>query len=347
MCALEVIGNLYHDHFLRFSLPYTIVSMISATLSLLFFWTFVVLLKFGLQFINNSIFLGKNNVSERGLSAGKSRKFEFRKYLIPSSITQRSLFISVLFNWIIFQYLEITGPIFWDSLLRKMPGLLDKICTSSEDWKNEMEACSTSIDENPLNLISHLSRVYNNLLGSSQELIGHCLNGFLVGSIFLILILLSFSVFGFIAAFVKGSYGREISSKEIPNIGVLRSFSNSLIFGFTGGFLVGFIYYLVFKVMTSGTYSDDVVFSQDLSLSFIIGFWIISYNLGGSAFNQHLSLRCVLFWENIAPWNYARFLNHCTDRLLLQRVGGRYRFIHRLVQEHFAAMPLEQGREGR
>ncbi|MGG6238759.1 hypothetical protein ACQ4N7_08975 [Nodosilinea sp. AN01ver1] len=30
-----------------------------------------------------------------------------------------------------------------------------------------------------------------------------------------------------------------------------------------------------------------------------------------------------------------------TDRLLLQRVGGRYRFIHKLVQEHFAAMPLK------
>jgi hypothetical protein len=26
--------------------------------------------------------------------------------------------------------------------------------------------------------------------------------------------------------------------------------------------------------------------------------------------------------------------------LLLQRVGGRYRFIHKLIQEHFAAMPL-------
>ena len=58
---------------------------------------------------------------------------------------------------------------------------------------------------------------------------------------------------------------------------------------------------------------------------------------------KHLSLRITLtFKMKVAPWYYARFLNHCTDRLLLQRVGGRYRFIHPLVQEHFAAMPLEK-----
>ncbi|MEP0999102.1 hypothetical protein NC974_13580 [Leptolyngbya sp. SLC-A1] len=58
---------------------------------------------------------------------------------------------------------------------------------------------------------------------------------------------------------------------------------------------------------------------------------------------QHLALRVALHNTGHIPWNYARFLNYCTERLLLQRVGGRYRFIHRLVQEHFAAMSLERG----
>lgn len=49
----------------------------------------------------------------------------------------------------------------------------------------------------------------------------------------------------------------------------------------------------------------------------------------------------VLYSNGYSPWNYAQFLNHCTDRLLLQRVGGRYRFMHKLLQEHFAAMPLK------
>lgn len=51
---------------------------------------------------------------------------------------------------------------------------------------------------------------------------------------------------------------------------------------------------------------------------------------------QHLALRLVLFWAKAIPWNYARFLDGCCDLHLLQRVGGRYQFIHRLVQERFS-----------
>ena len=63
---------------------------------------------------------------------------------------------------------------------------------------------------------------------------------------------------------------------------------------------------------------------------------------GGFTCIQHFFLRLLLYSQGAIPWNYACFLNYATDRLLLQRVGGRYRFIHRLLQEHFANMPLEQ-----
>jgi DNA polymerase III delta prime subunit len=56
---------------------------------------------------------------------------------------------------------------------------------------------------------------------------------------------------------------------------------------------------------------------------------------------KHLSLRLVLWQSGTIPWNYARFLNYCTERLLLQRIGGRYRFMHKLLQEYFAKMDLE------
>lgn len=42
----------------------------------------------------------------------------------------------------------------------------------------------------------------------------------------------------------------------------------------------------------------------------------------------------MLTFNGYTPWNYARFLDYCTEQLLLQRVGGGYRFIHRLLQEH-------------
>ena len=54
---------------------------------------------------------------------------------------------------------------------------------------------------------------------------------------------------------------------------------------------------------------------------------------------KHFSLRLVLFHSGYIPWNYSRFLNYGTERLILQRVGGRYRFMHRILQNYFLNMP--------
>ncbi len=62
-----------------------------------------------------------------------------------------------------------------------------------------------------------------------------------------------------------------------------------------------------------------------------------------SKFNfQHFYLRLILYFRGYIPWNYARFLDYCTERMLLQRVGGRYRFIHKLLQDHFAQMEFRR-----
>lgn len=62
---------------------------------------------------------------------------------------------------------------------------------------------------------------------------------------------------------------------------------------------------------------------------------------GGRPLFQHFILRVVLASNNYAPFRYDLLLNYCTERLLLQRIGGRYRFMHKLLQDHFAAMDLE------
>jgi len=36
------------------------------------------------------------------------------------------------------------------------------------------------------------------------------------------------------------------------------------------------------------------------------------------------------------PWNYAKFLDFTSDRLLMKKVGGGYVFFHRMLLEHFA-----------
>jgi DNA polymerase III delta prime subunit len=47
-------------------------------------------------------------------------------------------------------------------------------------------------------------------------------------------------------------------------------------------------------------------------------------------------LRVVLCMERTTPWNYTRFLDWCCDRLLLQKVGQEYMFVHHSLMEHFA-----------
>ncbi|MEO1390309.1 MAG: NACHT domain-containing protein [Cyanobacteria bacterium J06634_6] len=56
----------------------------------------------------------------------------------------------------------------------------------------------------------------------------------------------------------------------------------------------------------------------------------------GQVLIQHFCLRVILWWNRCAPWNYARFLDFSARRLLLQRAGGGYMFMHRSFMEHLA-----------
>ena len=55
---------------------------------------------------------------------------------------------------------------------------------------------------------------------------------------------------------------------------------------------------------------------------------------------KHFTLRCLLWWSGYIPWSYARFLDYASDRVFLQKVGGGYVFVHRLLCDHFARMKL-------
>lgn len=64
---------------------------------------------------------------------------------------------------------------------------------------------------------------------------------------------------------------------------------------------------------------------------------------GGRACLQHLLLRLVLRHNGSAPWRYVAFLDYAAERIFLRKVGGGYIFIHRLLQEYFAARYVEIG----
>jgi hypothetical protein len=58
---------------------------------------------------------------------------------------------------------------------------------------------------------------------------------------------------------------------------------------------------------------------------------------GGLDVIYHYTLRLILsFTQPCLPLNLARFLDHCAERVFLQKVGGGYIFIHRLLLEYFA-----------
>jgi hypothetical protein len=57
---------------------------------------------------------------------------------------------------------------------------------------------------------------------------------------------------------------------------------------------------------------------------------------GGADALQHLVLRVLLSRADV-PWRLSHFLDHCTQLIFLQRVGGGYRFVHGMLMTHFAA----------
>jgi predicted NACHT family NTPase len=64
---------------------------------------------------------------------------------------------------------------------------------------------------------------------------------------------------------------------------------------------------------------------------------VISALLPGIPGIERFILHLVLWSKGYIPWDYRRFLDAATDRLLLQKTGDRrYRFIHDLLQKHFS-----------
>lgn len=119
---------------------------------------------------------------------------------------------------------------------------------------------------------------------------------------------------------------KSVNRSKISNIFYYWMFETVVFF--IGGFLTGFISYI--KIGT------NIAIENGLILGFIYSSLIFYY------FVRCFALRLTLYWTGYLPWNITRFLDYCTDRLILQRVGNRYRFIHRLVQEHFAKLEIEK-----
>jgi hypothetical protein len=131
-----------------------------------------------------------------------------------------------------------------------------------------------------------------------------------------------------------------------PNQGMWHSFHNSMRIGFISTILSGltvlFILFLYFQyfntsILPLGLFGPIALTEIVLSGGFIGGL-IGSLRAGGFACLKHVVLRLLLWLIKSIPWNYARFLDHAAERILLRKVGAGYIFIHRLLLDYFASL---------
>jgi adenylate kinase family enzyme len=132
-------------------------------------------------------------------------------------------------------------------------------------------------------------------------------------------------IFALIIGLIRGLRGSEIETKTIPNQGIWRSARNSVIIVVVSWLILFLIIFALFpeelKLRTS-------IISWGLILGLLFG--------GGIACIQHFSLRLILWGKGFIPSNFARFLDYASERIFLQKVGGSYIFVHRMLVEHFA-----------
>jgi hypothetical protein len=145
-------------------------------------------------------------------------------------------------------------------------------------------------------------------------------------------------VFGALAGALSGATGADVERRLTPNQGIRQSALNILVFAALGMVIVGIPYGLVNMTLASITFRRLPDPEDWLRLGVGAGstFGILAGLLPGAACIQHVVLRLVLWASGTLPLRCVRFFDFATRRRLLQRVGGRYRFIHVLIRDHLA-----------
>ena len=214
-----------------------------------------------------------------------------------------------------------------------------------------VEALSWSWDQAQERLTSTFYRLFLAACGFSGLLIGLSV-GLIEGLVWGLVWGLSvgLSVVLSVGLFVVTTEGisRGTIETSVPNQGIWLSLRNATLSVLVGGLITALIWGLVVAVMMGlnvwlwgwGLVSEVILaFSLFLAVSLgLLGGLVYGLVNGGDAVIKHYVLRLILSLNGHIPWNIAHFLDYATERIFLQKVGGSYIFIHRLLLEHFAAM---------
>lgn len=162
--------------------------------------------------------------------------------------------------------------------------------------------------------------------------------GLVVGLLVRAIILIPSGLLGGIIYGFSRVLDREVAVRQRPNHGIQVRLEYSL--GLTALFLWGLI---LLKVLGLGIVpqvaptltAPSQTFLHIASLILALVLWANIFS-SGLACAQHAALRLVLYWGGAIPWNLAQALRLGCEALLLQRVGGHYRFIHPQVRDRLA-----------
>ncbi len=148
---------------------------------------------------------------------------------------------------------------------------------------------------------------------------------------------------GLIAALIWGLIGgvffglttfeSDIHDKQMPNQGINKSIKIALNIGLIIGLSIELI-----MVLIGGLFEGGIGLTIGVKVGLIGGSIGVLIGALIKLFPaiQHLCLRFVLYYSGVAPWNYAKFLEHAENHRFLERIGGRYRFVHDLLRKRFA-----------
>jgi hypothetical protein len=145
-------------------------------------------------------------------------------------------------------------------------------------------------------------------------------------------------ILGALAGALAAATGADVERRLAPNQGIRQSAVNAPIFAALGALIVGVPYGLfnlsvgAIMVQTPPSAADWVRLGMGAGASF----GLLAGLVPGAACIQHFVLRAVLWQAGTLPLRWQAFLDFATRRRLLQRVGGRYRFIHILLRDHLS-----------
>ena len=123
-----------------------------------------------------------------------------------------------------------------------------------------------------------------------------------------------------------GLRGNRLTSTHSPRQGIRLSGRSAL--------AAGALFAIILSLSTT-IFSGNAFMG---ALAGILAAWVAATLYGAGSVVNHFWL---LFWLvrlNKIPLRYTIFLDEMANRVLLNKVGGGYMFIHRLLQEHFSEM---------